>query len=89
MFLVHVHPQYSNLYEVKHNALRGSATHEREDMHKAAKALRAKGFDADNFGLTLLVRETPKRVPIFIRDDYEANEAQYSGAHDIEYADMF
>ena len=89
VFLLAVNGRFSNLVEVKHNAQRGSSTHEREDMHNAANALRNAGFDADIAGLTLLVRKAVKPAPRFTCDDYEANEARYSGAHDIEYADMF
>jgi len=89
VFLIAVHGRFSNLVEVKHNAQRGSSTHEREDMHKAAKALRANGFDADISGLTLLVRKAVRQAPRFTCDDYEANESRYAGQHDIEYADMF
>lgn len=89
VFLIAMHGRFSNLVEVKHNAQRGSSNHEREDMHKAAEALRANGFDADISGLTLLVRKAVKRAPRFTGDDYEANEGRYAGQNDIEYADMF
>ena len=88
-FLVNVHPQYSNLYEVKHNARRASAAHERYDMHLAGEALRKGGFDADISGLTLLVRKAVRQAPRLTCDDYEANESRYAGQNDIEYADMF
>ena len=89
VFLIAMHGRFSNLVEVKHNATRGSSTHEREDMHNAAKALRNAGFDADIAGLTLLVRKAVRRAPRFTCDDYEANEGRYAGQNDIEYADMF
>ena len=89
VFLLAVNGRFSNLVEVKHNAQRGSSAHEREDMHNVAKALRAIGFEADISDLTLLVRKAVKQPRRFTGDDYEANEARYSGPHDIEYADMF
>jgi hypothetical protein len=89
VFLIAMHGRFSNLVEVKHNATRGSSTHEREDMHKAAKALQNAGFDADIAGLTLLVRKAVKQPPRFTCDDYDDIEALYSSANDIEYGDMF
>ena len=79
VFLLAVHGRFSNLVEVKHNAQRGSSTHEREDMHNAAKALRANGFDADIAGLTLLVRETPKRAIRFIYDGLDRETVYTNG----------
>lgn len=87
-FLVRVNARFSNVFEVEHNARR-TLSQELEDMHNAAEALRRNGFEADRTGLMLFVREAVKHAPRFAGDDYEANEARYSGAHDIEYADMF
>ena len=89
VFLIAMHGRFSNLVEVKHNATRGSSTHEREDMHNAAKALRNADFDSDIAGRTLLVRKAVRQAPRFTGDDYEANEGRYAGQNDIEYADMF
>ena len=79
VFLIAMHGRFSNLVEVKHNATRGSSTHEREDMHNAAKALRANGFDADISGLMLLVRETPKRAVRFIYEGLDGERVYTNG----------